>query len=268
MGNSVSCCGGARQVKRPDTFDCDPFWKVQPPPAKGGIATNQWERSEKNQVYEPSQQPEGEHSRSPECMPTKTSNVGPTEERSVTEEASVSDTLGDDEFAAQDTDEIAPDEIRQVESLVADDVSEDCEEVAADTTCLDTPGLYQIVKDKIVVTHGASIESQEVAELAIGTDVQVVEVVVLPNEEQVRGRIVPQIGITPSMPEGWVSLHDAGDGCRCAVKFQATTEDAPGLYEIAKDCTAVTRCVSIDSAEIAKLPRKAVRTELTCSHLV
>jgi len=126
-------------------------------------------------------------------------------------------------------------------------------EIAADMQFLDTPGLYQIIEDDTVVTYGPSIQSKEIGELAHGTVVEVVEVNALPDEERIRGRIVGRSDLTPPVPEGWVSLHDTCDGFRWAMKFETTTQDCPGLYEIAEDGTVVTRCVSIESVEIAEL---------------
>lgn len=126
------------------------------------------------------------------------------------------------------------------------------------TTTQDTPGLYEIVEDGTVVTRCVSTETVEIAELNHGTVVHVVEVVVVPDEKRIRGRVVPRPGTNTSVLAGWISLHDTDDGFRWANKVEPCRSDEPGVYMIIEDGTVITGGLSTESAEVAELDHGAV----------
>jgi len=70
-------------------------------------------------------------------------------------------------------------------------------------------GNYTILVDGTSVTSGPGCSTDDVAELAEGTKVSVVETQEFPEEHRLRGRIV--------QPAGWISLRDTYDGYTWAV---------------------------------------------------
>jgi len=73
----------------------------------------------------------------------------------------------------------------------------------------DEPGTYE-VRFACSVTEEMTSKSREICELTKGNIVNVLEVVLLKDESQIRGRI--------EAPSGWVSLEDTSSGARWAEK--------------------------------------------------
>jgi len=85
----------------------------------------------------------------------------------------------------------------------------------------DSPGRYTIVHDRTKVASTLELSEKFVAELARGATVNVLEVVNLPKESRVRGRL--------ESPVGWISLLNVATGYRWAKRTATTT--AGGVYE-------------------------------------
>merc|ERR1712232_70478 len=83
----------------------------------------------------------------------------------------------------------------------------------------DSPGQYVIVGDYgAVVREQASLDSESIAKLSKGTVVNVVEVVVEPDEYRICGKIQGS--------GGWISLKQSGDGRRWACKKDTQASNA------------------------------------------
>lgn len=71
----------------------------------------------------------------------------------------------------------------------------------------DLPGRYRVLETTHVTEH-SDVESDNVAQVNEGTVVEVLDIVVCPTDQRVRGRI--------EQPSGWISLLDTANGHRWA----------------------------------------------------
>lgn len=110
----------------------------------------------------------------------------------------------------------------------------------------DAPGSYQILHDGAVLSDGTSTKSTAIGSVGEGTIVDIVKVVVLRDEDRVRGRV--------KSPNGWISLLWISQGYRWAdrVPKGSSSGDRPGSYRLAYD-VAVREDVSPSSAQVAEL---------------
>merc|ERR1712032_1558463 len=83
----------------------------------------------------------------------------------------------------------------------------------------DTPGLFVIEYDGTVVKASVSVDSSEVAKLAKGTVVEVLEVTPVPDKKRLRARI--------KEPVGWFSLENTETGYRWANRKDMPAPAAP-----------------------------------------
>merc|ERR1712113_1173983 len=78
----------------------------------------------------------------------------------------------------------------------------------------DSPGTYEICHANTALTEGIAVSPPILKHLAVGTMVDVVEVVRCAEDQRVRARI--------RIPAGWISLMDTKDGYRWAKKLHVT----------------------------------------------
>lgn len=188
---------------------------------------DQWARSDEQQVHErPMEQPNSQHRQSLAHTPVTLMK---------------NDILSVDESASARVMDSLYNTAMTVESIIED-----------------TPGLYEIIEDRTVVTKFVSTESEEVAELEHGIVVNVVEVVAVPDEKRIRGRVVPRTDTNTAVLAGWISLHDTDDGFRWVNKVEASRAAEPGVYLIIEDGTSVTECMSSKSAKVSELKHGTV----------
>jgi len=84
----------------------------------------------------------------------------------------------------------------------------------------DSPGRYRSVAKNMFVSDSCEKGGERVAVLPCGTEVEVVEVVPLPDSDRVRAKIAD--------PEGWVSLMNTRNGFRWAVKLRRKGREGGG----------------------------------------